>query len=248
MLLYHRSLKMNDGRSNATQAYAPIGAARSRACQWSLRQTQKPLVLSRRGFIAGASGLLIATAAKADLIATPEQTMGPFYPRRKPNDSDIDLTRIDGRQERAKGQVIEVVGRVLSVKGTPLSNAIVEIWQADHNGRYHHPYDRQHQKRDKNFQGYGQVRLGKDGAYRFRTIRPRFYDTGAGIRTPHIHFRVVSDKGHELATQMYFPGEKLNGQDFILNSFPSRAARSAVIARLEERDDVPRYHFDLVLA
>jgi protocatechuate 3,4-dioxygenase beta subunit len=206
----------------------------------------RDVLLTRRGIIAGAAGLLVATAGYANILPTPRQTMGPFYPRRKPSDSDTDLTQINGHTGKAQGQVIEVSGRVLSLKGKPLSGAVVEIWQADSNGRYHHPFDTNSEKRDENFQGYGAVKLGADGLYRFRTIRPRYYDTGAGVRTPHIHFRVINGQGAELVTQMYFPGEKLNGQDFILQSLPSDNARTAVTAR-QSAGDAHHFQFDLVV-
>ena len=128
--------------------------------------------MTRRAFVAGASGLLVALPAHAALLATPPQTAGPFYPRIKPKDQDTDLTQIAGNAHTALGRVIVLQGRILSVKGHTLEGAIIEIWHADSNGRYHHPADSQQHLRDKNFQGYGAVKAGKDGRYRFRTINP----------------------------------------------------------------------------
>ena len=210
-----------------------------------MRQWSKDVCLTRRGLIAGAAGLLVAHAARADLLRTPRQTAGPFYPRTKPLDSDADLTLLKGAAGPAKGETIEVVGRVLSLKGHPLDGITVEIWQADSFGRYNHPFDRGGQ-RDPNFQGFGAVRTGSDGAYRFRTIRPRHYGAGAGVRTPHIHYRVHGG-GRELVTQMYFPGEAMNARDFLYLDLPSDVARDAVTAR-HEQGTVPRYLFDLVIA
>lgn len=206
------------------------------------------IMMSRRGLIAGAAGLLVARAADAALMVTPRQTAGPFYPRVKPLDSDADLTMIKNANGPAKGEVIEVVGRVLSVKGEPMGGAVVELWQADSRGRYNHPLDRMAgSPRDTNFQGYGAVRVAADGGYRFRTVRPRFYDTGVGLRTPHIHFRVVAQETRALVTQMYFPGEAMNADDFIYRSLASDAARAAVTAR-HQVAEVPRFAFDMVLA
>ena len=205
----------------------------------------REILLTRRGLIAGAAGLLVAHAAKARTIATPRQTSGPFYPLIKPLDADADLTLLKGATGPAKGEAIEITGKVLQLNGAPLNGAVVEIWQADANGRYDHILDFG-SGRDENFQGYGAVKAGSDGAYRFRTIRPRYYDTGFGVRTPHIHFRIVTASGDELVTQMYFPGEELNAKDFLLKGLESDAAREAVTARAEA-GEIPRYAFDLVL-
>ncbi|GAB4238291.1 MAG: protocatechuate 3,4-dioxygenase [Methyloligellaceae bacterium] len=203
------------------------------------------LLVTRRGLVTGSLSLWVASRpAFAALVATPAQTPGPFYPRTKPSDSDMDLTRIAGRSEAALGEVIEVQGRILSAKGEPLGGAIVEIWQADSFGRYNHPGDRQ--GRDANFQGYGAVRTGADGSYRFRTIRPRHYKAGSLVRTPHIHFRVVTQARSELITQMYFPDHPLNASDGIYLSLPGEAARQAATARLVE-NPIPQYHFNIVL-
>jgi len=160
----------------------------------------------------------------------------------------MDLTRISGTDSQAAGQVIEVSGRVFSVKGHALSGAVVEIWQADTNGRYIDIKDKSvSAPRDQRFQGYGAVRAGADGAYRFRTIRPASYDTGFSKRTPHIHFRVKHQKLGELVTQMYFPGEAMNKQDAVYLALSGNLARDAATARLRPGNGPPRYTFDLVL-
>lgn len=203
--------------------------------------------MNRRALLGTLASVVAVPPAFAALIPTPPQTMGPFYPRVKPIDSDADLTLVKGARGPAQGQVIEVLGRVLSAKGGPVAGATVEIWQADVGGRYNHPWDRGRADRDPNFQGYGAVRAGQDGDYRFRTIRPRYYDTGVGLRTPHIHFRVVAPNGGELATQMYFPGEPMNQRDFIYQGLGSDAQREAATARSEQNSPT-RFLFDIVLA
>jgi len=208
----------------------------------------KDVMLTRRGLIACAAGLVVAQSARAGLTLTPPQTAGPFYPRIKPDDSDMDLSHIRGGQASAKGEIIDVQGRILSVSGHALRNAVVEIWQADADGRYHHPGDRRPISPDLNFQGFGSVRTGADGAYRFRTIRPAAYHAGPMIRTPHIHFRVVDSAARELVTQMYFPGEALNAQDFVFSNLSGNLARDAATARRGQGGEIVRYEFDLVLA
>ena len=206
-------------------------------------------MMTRRGLIACAAGLVVARPAGAEILLTPPQMAGPFYPKIKPVDSDTDLTRLKGAGGDALGEVIEVQGRILSAKGDALKDAIVEIWQADSRGRYAHPADISSlSSRDENFQGYGAVKIGADGAYRFRTIRPLGYSSGTIRRTPHIHFRVLDPSNRELVTQMYFPGEAFNSKDFLFLRLPGDLAREAATARLAAGEGVPNYSFDLILA
>lgn len=206
-----------------------------------------PLFLTRRSLVGGIVSVLASRSALASPQITPPQTPGPFYPVAKPLDSDADLSLIKGANGPAKGIVIQVTGRVLSVRKGPLSGSLVELWQADSEGYYNHPREPRRAKRDPNFQGFGAVRTGPDGVFRFRTIRPRYYDTGFGLRTPHLHFRVVATGARELATQMYFPGEPMNESDMIFSTLASDAHREAATAR--EKPGAPAdYVFDIVLA
>ncbi|MEM6366063.1 MAG: intradiol ring-cleavage dioxygenase, partial [Planctomycetota bacterium] len=111
--------------------------------------------------------------AFADLIATPSQTEGPFYPNRMPLDTDNDLIVINDAITPALGEVTHVNGRVLSKAGLPIRNAFVEIWQVDHNAVYIHTEDRTNREnQDHNFQGYGRFLTDHQGRYYFRTIKP----------------------------------------------------------------------------
>src|SRR5690606_21546494 len=123
-------------------------------------------------------------------VPTPEQTAGPFYPppNQRPDDTDWDLVKIEGRVREAGGEIMHLAGRVLDRNGAPLAEALVEIWQCDASGRYHHVGDRSSDRQlDEDFQGFGTIRTDAEGRYRFRTIRPVPYPG----RTPHIHARIV---------------------------------------------------------
>ncbi len=73
---------------------------------------------------------------------TPSTVPGPFYPLvNKPIDPDTDLTRSKGADERAKGQMLYLMGQELNIKGKPVKGVEVEIWQANAAGRYSHPSD-----------------------------------------------------------------------------------------------------------
>src|SRR5262249_26847263 len=135
------------------------------------RSTMKPI--SRRQLLRGGFaglGLLAAgtsllrmqdawwTARGAfaeELVRTPRQTEGPFYPTQLPLDTDNDLLIINDSITPAVGIITHLSGRILDVRGEPIKNALVEIWQVDNNGAYLHPGSANHAGRDKNFQGFG---------------------------------------------------------------------------------------------
>lgn len=188
----------------------------------------------RRGVLAVLGFLGVAGRAAA-AIPTPEQTAGPFYPppNQRPQDTDWDLVKVEGRVREAGGEVMHLSGQVLDRNGAPLADALVEIWQCDANGRYHHVGDRSSERPlDEAFQGYGAIRTDAEGRYRFRTIRPVPYPG----RTPHIHARVVPRDGGELITQIYLEDHPLNRKDWIFRSLGARA-QSAATVEPERRDD-----------
>src|SRR5437762_6965881 len=93
--------------------------------------------------------------AFADLIRTPRQTEGPFYPNKLPLDTDNDLIIVNDSLTPAVGEVTHLSGRILDASGEPVRNALVEIWQVDNHGAYLHTGSANYQSRDVNFQGFG---------------------------------------------------------------------------------------------
>ncbi|MSP88549.1 MAG: intradiol ring-cleavage dioxygenase [Alphaproteobacteria bacterium] len=201
------------------------------------------VMLTRRDLVIGlaATALLAPTPTLGQAVPTPAQGLGPLYPPERPRDPDFDLTRIAGRAGRAKGSAIEVSGRVLEVDGRPIAGADVQIWQADDFGRYHRPRDNSTAPLDADFQGFGAVLTGADGAYRFRTIRPGGYAN----RTPHIHYMVKVHGRPRLVTQMYFAGEPRNDRDAPLAGIAEPVRHSAVIVPF---DAAGQGRFDIVMA
>ena len=78
-----------------------------------------------------------------ELVRTPRQTEGPFYPDKLPLDTDNDLLIINDRITPAVGEITYLSGRILDASGEPVRNALVEIWQVDRNGAYLHSRQRQ---------------------------------------------------------------------------------------------------------
>ena len=188
-----------------------------------------PTDLSRRRLVRLASlatGALTVTGVSS-LFATQDGVLretadlitGPFYPRIKPSDKDADLTLVRGHRQRAAGQLVRLSGRVTNLKGEPLRNAPIQIWQANTHGRYAHPSDPNTRLAlDPGFQGYALLRTDNEGRYRFTTIKPGAYPTPRGdMRAPHIHFEIEGQIDRKV-TQLFFPDEPLNDKDRHLNS------------------------------
>lgn len=172
------------------------------------------MYITRRRAALALGSLAAACAGQAESAGlTPSQTEGPFFPVSTDIESDVDLTRLAGRSERAAGQIIEVRGRVLDVNGRPISGAELDLWQANAAGRYDHPGDNQNAAPlDPNFQSYARVTTGADGVYRVVSVKPGGYDSPIGHRTPHLHWKARAG-ARTLTTQMYFPGEATNAED-----------------------------------
>ena len=186
---------------------------------YSVGQLTRREIMRMSAALAGTGVFLPGSAAFAQQILrrTPNQILGPFYPLR-PLDQNADLTRVPGRPGRAEGQVLNVMGRVLNVKGEPVRNATVEVWQANAHGRYTHPSDPNPAPLDPNFEGSAILFTDSDGRYQFKTIKPAAYPTGPNTMRPaHIHFQ-VSGRQDRLVTQMYFEGDPHNDADPFLQS------------------------------
>ena len=154
----------------------------------------------------------IPGAFAEELVKTPKDAEGPFYPDKLPLDTDNDLLIINDKITPAVGKITHFGGRVLDLKGNPVRGAVVEIWQCDSNGVYLHSKSDGKGKEDKNFQGYGRFLTGRRGEYYFRTIRPVPY----GPRTPHIHMIVKKGTKRLLTTQIYDQDQKKrNEADFL---------------------------------
>jgi protocatechuate 3,4-dioxygenase beta subunit len=171
-----------------------------------------PHLWTRRRILGSLAASLAIPGAFADQLGlTPAQAAGPFYPDRLPLDTDNDLILINDALTAGVGQITHLSGRLTDAKGTPIRNAVVEIWQVDGHGVYLHKGSSDGAKRDKNFQGFGRFLTGSTGEYYFRTVKPVAYPG----RAPHIHYAVKMKGQERWTTQCYIAGEASNERDGI---------------------------------
>lgn len=186
------------------------------------------------------------------LKESPSQTAGPYvHIGLTPNFAEIGGVYPDDLgtsmvNDKTKGERITVTGRVLDGTGTPLKDALIEIWQADAEGLYNSPSEVRGSA-DPNFTGWGRCPSGMDdGVFTFKTVKPGRVPFNDGrMQAPHITFWIVA-RGINigLQTRMYFGDEeKANEEDPILNRVEHRVRVPTLIAKRE--GDV--YHFDIHL-
>src|SRR6266705_2516031 len=194
----------------------------------SLFSTHTVFSHDRRNFLkrlsVSAAWFALPGAFAEELLRTPRQTEGPFYPDKLPLDTDNDLILVNDSLTPAVGEITHLSGRVLDRRGDPIRNALVEIWQVDNNGIYFHSHENQ-AKRDPNFQGFGRFMTGSTGEYYFRTIKPVAYSG----RTRHIHYAIKMKGREKWTTQCYVKGEPLNQRDGVLKDIKDPKARESVI-------------------
>ncbi|MGE5268770.1 MAG: protocatechuate 3,4-dioxygenase subunit alpha [Thiohalocapsa sp.] len=179
------------------------------------------------------------------LIPTPSQTVGPFFHLGMDRPGWNDLTG-----GNPAGRRITIEGRVLDGDGMPVPDAVVEIWQANAEGRYNHPADDRDDKPiDPNFRGFGRAATDAEGRFRLITIKPGpVPGRGNALQAPHINVALFA-RGllKHLYTRIYFDDEPANAADPLLASIDDAAARATLLAHPEEGADPVRYRFDIVM-
>jgi protocatechuate 3,4-dioxygenase alpha subunit len=153
---------------------------------------------------------------------------------------------------QTKGERIRIEGRVFDGIGTVLKDVLIEAWQANAEGKYAHPADRQAGKTlDPNFRGWGRSCTDFDtGVYTFDTIKPGPV-VGRDNRpmAPHITLWIVARGINTgLNTRLYFSDEaEANAKDPVLNLIEWEARRSTLVANREMKHGVATYTFDIRL-
>jgi protocatechuate 3,4-dioxygenase alpha subunit len=169
---------------------------------------------------------------------TPFQTVGPFFHYALPYAGGDTLAA-----EATLGEPIVIEGTVWDGAGAPMPDALVEIWQANSAGRYHHPGDRRGLPLDPSFDGFGRTPTDAAGRFAFTTVKPgRVPGPGAVLQAPHVLVGLLG-RGllTRLITRIYFDDEPSTAGDPILALVPE-ARRSTLVAR---RLEAGRYRFDI---
>lgn len=148
------------------------------------------------------------------LEATTSQTVGPFF--------SIGMSRLNQTElagPGVSGKRITIEGRVIDGDGKPVPDAVLEVWQANSQGKYAHEEDKQDKPVDPGFTGFGRIPTDERGAFRFTTIQPGAVPGPDGnSQAPHIVVSVFM-RGllRRLVTRIYFPGDPGNAVDFALS-------------------------------
>jgi protocatechuate 3,4-dioxygenase alpha subunit len=150
------------------------------------------------------------------------------------------------------GEHIAIEGRVFDGSGTPVRDVLIEIWQANAEGRYNHIADQQQEKPlDEDFRGWGRACSNFDsGVWRFDTIKPGQVTGRDGrMMAPHVNLWIVA-RGINIGlnTRMYFSDEQdANANDPVLNIIEWEVRRQTLIGRRETRGNETVYCFDIYL-
>ncbi len=179
---------------------------------------------------------------------TPSQTVGPYFaygltPNQKYAWNDAFSNNLVTPD--ASGERIRIEGRVLDGDGKPINDAMLEIWQADSQGRYANPADTRALP-NAAFKGFGRCPTDEEGRYAFESIKPGPVPGPNGKpQAPHILVAVYS-RGmlRQSYTRIYFADEAANASDPILALVPAER-RDTLIARHSVRDGHSVYTFDI---
>jgi protocatechuate 3,4-dioxygenase alpha subunit len=154
------------------------------------------------------------------LIPSASQTVGPFFNFGLTANHALGIMAPDG----AEGEHITLIFRVIDGDGLPTpGDSMIELWQADSQGRYQHPADPRFAEADKNFSGFGRLETNANGVCVFETVKPgRVPNPSGGAQAPHINVTLFArGLGKPLRTRVYFAGEAANADDPVLALVPA---------------------------
>lgn len=191
---------------------------------------------------------------------TPGQTLGPFFQQgllrtgavfQVPGLCSDERDVFDNVLARAgaAGERVLIEGIVYDGLDQPIADALLEVWQANAHGRYHHPLDASGKALDPAFSGFGRVATDRAGAFLFASVEPGpVAGPGGSTQAPHLNL-VLGARGmtRHAFTRIYFEGDARLEQDPVLAQVPE-ARRSTLIARAAGlRDGARVYRFDVHL-
>lgn len=179
--------------------------------------------------VLGVSSLIEDQNSPRPVGATPNTVAGPFYRADAP---EMPLGANISRD--AKGEPLEVSGRVVALDGAGIGGAIVEVWHANAEGLY----ENQEPDRQPEFNLRGRFRADPQGRFHFLTVKPKGYalpsdgpvgqlmsTLGLGLERPaHIHFRVSAEGFETLTTHIFDQLDPAIGRDAIFGVKPELLA------------------------
>jgi protocatechuate 3,4-dioxygenase alpha subunit len=181
---------------------------------------------------------------------TPSQTVGPYFKYGlTPNGQYEWNDAFTGNlvTSDTSGERIRVEGRVFDGEGQPVPDAMLEVWQADAQGRFADPQDKRALP-NATFRGFGRCGTDANGTYVFDTIKPGSVpDPDGKAQAPHILLAVFA-RGmlRHLYTRIYFADEAANSSDPVLAMVPADR-RATLIATREGGNGNAVYRLDLRL-
>jgi protocatechuate 3,4-dioxygenase alpha subunit len=152
------------------------------------------------------------------LVPTASQTAGPFLHLGLADKRSVG--RIAG--EALEGERVRITLCLRDGDGVPVSDAVIEVWQADAQGRYRHPDDVRPTDCDPTWRGFGRLALDQQGRCVFESIKPGSVSgRGGTLQAPHLNVSIFA-RGllKQLVTRIYFAGDKANVEDPILALVP----------------------------
>ena len=162
------------------------------------------------------------------LYATGSQTVGPYL---HIGFDWLNTPDLVGNAADGEGKIV-IEGCIFDGNGAPVTDAAVELWQANRHGRYAHPADKRALALEAGFRGFGRLPTDAKGMFRFTTIKPgRVPGSDGALQAPHIAVTVFA-RGllKHLVTRIYFPDGEGNADDAVLNAVPA-ARRDTLLAR-----------------
>ena len=178
-----------------------------------------------------------------------QHTIGPFFPPGFVQPGDNDLTRYSAdATPTEQGEVFILHGNVCKEGRLPVPNMILEMWQADANGRFRSECDPEGDQADPDFIAWGRSWTTMEGDYSFRSVLPGSYEEDGQRRAPHLNVLLMGiGLMKPVTTTLYFPQfAELNAKDPILNLVPEHQRDRLLVQPDGEVDGVPAYRFDIL--
>ena len=178
-----------------------------------------------------------------DLIPTPSQTAGPYFHLGMTDTRPVNCIAAP----QAKGERVWLTCRVIDGDGAPVNDAMIEVWQADAEGKYSHPDDVREKAADPAWFGFGRMATAEDGSCEFETIKPgRVPGPGNVLQAPHLSLAVFA-RGmlKQLYSRVYFFGDPANHKDPVLALVPEERRATLMAHPDPSRPSV--WRFDVLL-